>query len=91
MHQKVGKRALELQFKMSEANEPRYCLGLEIHRDRKRRMLKISQKKYVMDSLEKFNLSTAHPTATPLLTGVKLTKSQAPGTTEEQLEMANIP
>ena len=62
-----------------------------IERDRSKRRLCISQKHYAEDVLERFNLSNMHPVSTPLDTGLRLSKDQAPQTHEERSEMSKLP
>lgn len=65
---------LKSEFEMQDIGEPTYCLGMEIKRNRKQRTLTISQSKYIYDSMKKFGMQSAHGVATPISTGVKLTK-----------------
>jgi hypothetical protein len=47
---------------MSDLGEASYVIGIEIHRDRKQRILKLPQKDLSKESLEEFmiNYSTAY-------------------------------
>lgn len=79
---------LKSEFEMQDLGKPKYCLGIEIQRYRKLRTLTISQRKYIQDSLNKFNMGAEHGVATPIAAGVKLTKE----TDESELKVSsNLP
>ena len=82
---------LKKHFKIKELGETSSLLGVLIERDRSKHRLCISQKHYAEDVLERFNLSNMHPVSTPLDTGLRLSKDQAPQTHEERSEMSKLP
>lgn len=75
---------LKLHFKITHdvANE---YVGMEIQRDRKNCMLKISQAGYIRKLLEKFNMLEAKPVSTPAEPGLYLNKS------ESKNDLVNLP
>ncbi|KAI3655203.1 hypothetical protein MP638_003117, partial [Amoeboaphelidium occidentale] len=44
-------------FKINELGPVKYVIGLEIERDRKSKTLSISQRKYTLDLLKRFNMA----------------------------------
>ena len=77
------------RFEMTDLGEVRYCLGLEISRDRTNRTIKIGQARYVKEILERFNMGECKPVSTP--TEGKLSNDMSPATAEERERMADIP
>ena len=66
------KSDLKGAFHMSDLGELNYFLGLQI--SRLHDGLFISQAKYALDLLEKFNMLECKPAPTPFQSGIKLTK-----------------
>jgi hypothetical protein len=59
--------------------EPIYdCLGVTVTRDRSNRKLWLSQEPAVLKLIKRAQLEEAKPTATPMATGIKLTKQDCP-------------
>ena len=79
------KQAMNHRFKMSDLGELKYCLGLEISRDRKNRLLRITQEKYIRDILQRFRMDTCHPVSIPL----EPKSDNAPN--QPTQDMSNIP
>ncbi|KAE8674743.1 hypothetical protein F3Y22_tig00111718pilonHSYRG00018 [Hibiscus syriacus] len=65
-------RTLNLQFSLKDLGELSYFLGIEV--TRKNESLVLSQRKYIIELLEKTNLLGATPTATPMIGAPKLTQ-----------------
>jgi hypothetical protein len=85
------KQDLAKKFEMKDMGEAHFILGIEIDRDRSTRTLCLSQKSYVKKVLERYGMNDSKPIATPLDTGVKLSKADCPTTAEQGAEMKNIP
>ena len=66
------KRALAKKYKITDLGEISYMLKMEIKRDRKNKLLTISQKKYIDDVLQRFNASDLPSSPTPQTPGLKL-------------------
>lgn len=60
------KSALHKKFDMTDCGEATVCLGLEIRRDRAKKTLHVSQSKYVLKILDRFNMLDCKPVVTPL-------------------------
>lgn len=58
------KQRLSEEFKLKDVGEARYCLGLEIQRDKKSIIL--SQSGYIVETLKRFGMSDCKPVNTPL-------------------------
>uniref|UniRef100_A0A2N9IVB9 Reverse transcriptase Ty1/copia-type domain-containing protein n=1 Tax=Fagus sylvatica TaxID=28930 RepID=A0A2N9IVB9_FAGSY len=76
---------------MKDLGEAYFVLGIEIHRDRSRGILGLSQKSYISRVLERFNMSTCSASDTPIVKGDKLSKLQCPKNDLERNEMKKIP
>ena len=64
---------------------------MEITRDRKSKMLWLSQEKYVKRILERFNMKHAKLFGTPLGGHFKLSKKSCPSSMKEKENMASDP
>ncbi|XP_019888500.1 uncharacterized protein LOC109611240 [Ooceraea biroi] len=64
------KEELAKRFTIKDLGNARYCLGIEIDRDRKG--IHLSQSGYIRDVLKKFGMSDCKPVRTPFETGIKL-------------------
>jgi hypothetical protein len=65
---------LSSYFDMKDLGEAFYVLGIEIHRDRRNRVIGFSQKLYIEKVLKKFNVHKCNPTPTPIVKGIKFRK-----------------
>ncbi len=54
------------RFEMQDCGEASVVLGLEIRRDRSKKLLHLSQKRYTEKVLERFGMETSKPVATPM-------------------------
>lgn len=66
-------------------------LGMDILRNRSSGELWLTQSDYIERVLKRFNMSNVKEAATPLSQSFKLSKSQAPKSKQESLEMDQIP
>jgi len=85
------KESLHSEYEMKDLGEAKFVLGIEIERDRTRRVIYLNQQQYIENVLERFNMSECKPASTPMDVSVRLTKSQAPATDNEKQEMASVP
>jgi hypothetical protein len=85
------KLLLRSHFEMTDLGELEWMLGIRLTRDRERRTGTLSQTAYIDHILDRFHLSDAKPTTIPLSSGLKLSRDQCPGSTEEQEKMKNVP
>ena len=61
------KSELKTEFEMKDLGEARKILGMEIHRDRKLGLLRLSQKEYIQKVLARFSMEGAKAISTPCL------------------------
>lgn len=85
------KQFLSSNFEMKDMGEASYVLGVEIHRDRAKRMLGLSQKGYIEKVLKRFNMSECANGEVPISKGDKLNREQSPKNEIEKDEMKNKP
>jgi len=85
------KSALSNRFKMTDLGEVGVILGMKVMRDREKKILSLSQEKYVKDMLTRFNMSECGGKRTPMVVGEKLTKEMCPSTKEEEEDMSMVP
>ena len=75
---------------MKDLGQAKKILGIQIHRDRKKKELSLSQKQYIEKVLKRFNMTEAKVVSTPLAKDFKLSTTQSPSTNEEKKEMSRI-
>jgi hypothetical protein len=88
--QKV-KDELSTHFKLHDLGPASWLLGVKIERDRRNRTLHLSQRQYILDLLQRFDLTDINPVGTPLDPSIRLSTSMAPQTPEEIAEMEGVP
>ena len=62
-------------FDMEDLGEARLILGMKMTRDRRNKKITLSQTDYVTGLLDKLGATELNPTATPMETGLRLTRS----------------
>ncbi|KAH9688238.1 Integrase catalytic domain-containing protein [Citrus sinensis] len=85
------KSFLSKHFEMKDLGDASFVLGIEIHRDRSRGILGLSQRNYIDKVLKKFGMQNSKPGDTPIAKGDKFSLSQCPKTNLEIQEMEKIP
>lgn len=85
------KRMLSKFFDMKDLGETSFVLGIEIHKDRSRRSLGLSQRAYIDRILERFNMHDCKPGIAPVVKGDKLSLSQCPNSDFEKAQMKDVP
>ncbi|KAE9134752.1 hypothetical protein PF010_g2340 [Phytophthora fragariae] len=85
------KDALKNAFKMKELGPAKFILGMEIDHDMTAGTHKIKQTRYIDDVVERFGQENAKPVDNPCAAGLKLSKTQSPGTDAEQNAMRSKP
>ena len=72
------KRFLSKKFEMKDLGDVSFVLGIQIHRDRSRGILGLSQKSYIEKILKSFSMHDCKPSDTPVAKGDKFSLSQCP-------------
>ena len=78
-------------FDMKDLGAAKQILGIEIHRDKRNRMLNFSQEKYVEKILVRFEINKAKPVNIPLASHFKLSSGLCPSSVEEKDCMSRVP
>ena len=76
---------------MKDLGEPSYILGIRIYRDRSKRMLGLSQSRYIDLVLKRFNMDGSKKGYLPMSQVIHLSKKMSSKTLEERERMAMIP
>ncbi|KAH9656751.1 hypothetical protein KPL70_022797 [Citrus sinensis] len=84
------KSFLSKHFEMKDLGDVSFVLGIEIHRDRSRGILGLSQRNYIDKVLKKFGMQNSKPSDTLVAKGDKFSLSQCPKTNLEIQEMEKI-
>ena len=79
------------KFEMKDLGEASYVLGIEIHRDRKKGVLGLSQKAYIEKVLEKYNMHKCSASPTPIVKGDRYGVFQCPKNEYELNQMRSVP
>ena len=82
---------LSSKFSMKDLGEASYILGIKIYRDRSKRMLGLSQSRYIDLVLKKFSIDGSKRDYLPMSQGIHLSKRMSPKTSEEKNRMSSIP
>ena len=85
------KKKLGAEFDMKDLGAAQKILGIEIKRDRSEGKIWLSQEKYIMKVLERFNMDGAKFVSTPLAAHFKLSAQQRPSNQKEIDAMKNVP
>ena len=85
------KKFLTSQFEMKDLGNTSFVLGIQIHRDRSRGILGLSQKSYIEKILERYGMKDCAPLDTPVSKGDKFSLKQCPKNELEIKEMQKIP
>ena len=85
------KQWLSSVFEMKDMGEARYVLGVEIIRNRSKKLLGLSQEAYINKILERFRMHFSKPVDTPVEKGQTLSLDQCPKTDKEKERMSNVP
>ena len=78
-------------FSMKELGESTYILGIQVYRDRSKRMIGLSQSLYLEKVLKRFNMLDSKRGLLLFRHGIHLSKGMSPKTPEKIEQMANVP
>ena len=85
------KQALSETFAMKNLGNAQHFLGMRINRDRKKRILELSQESYIQKVIQRFNMQGGKPVSTPLPAYLKISKDDCPKSDAEKAEMSKVP
>jgi hypothetical protein len=72
------KQFFSQNFEIKDLGEASYVIGIEIHRDRKQRILKLSQKAYIEKVLKRFRMKNCSASVALIIKGDKFSNDQCP-------------
>ena len=82
---------MQKQFDMKDLGEANYILGIKLLRDRKNKVLALSQALYIDKILARFSMENSKKGTLPFRHGVHISKEQSPKTLEQKECMSRIP
>jgi hypothetical protein len=85
------KKFLSSNFDMKDLGEASFVLGIEIHRDRRKGVLGLSQKAYLEKVLKKFNMHQCKPSPILIVKGDRFGNFQSPRNQYEIDQMKLVP
>ena len=85
------KKCLVEKFQMKDLRQASFVLGIQIIRDRKNRLLELSQASYIDKVLARFSMQNSKKDQLPTRHGIVLSKEQCPTTPQEEEDMRRVP
>lgn len=77
------KKEMGQHFKMKDLGPQTHILGLEVKRDRKHKILTLSQAGYIKQVLDRYGMTDCNPTKFPFTPGLNFTEDDIPTTTPD--------
>jgi hypothetical protein len=71
---------------MKDLGEAPFVLGIEIHRDRRKGVLGLSQKAYIEKVLKKFSMHACNPTPAPIIKAISMVVFRVIGTSMRSIK-----
>jgi len=84
------KAQLAREFDIKDLGPANKILEMQIHQDRSKRKIWLSQKNYLKKILRRFNIQDCKPISTPLPINFKLSSSMSPSNEAERMEMSRV-
>ena len=78
-------------FSMKDLGEATYILGINIYRDRPKRLLGLSQSTYIDKMLKRFSMDQSKRGYAPMVSGITLSKPLCSQTQDERTHRSMIP
>jgi len=85
------KASLSKHVEITDLGELHWLLGVEIRRERERRLLYLSQRSYLDSIIACYGFQDLKPVSIPMDPNVRLTSAQSPTTTQEFARMRDVP
>jgi hypothetical protein len=85
------KKFLSSNFDMKDLGEASFVLGIEIHRDRSKGILRLSQKAYIEIFLKKFSMHKYSPSSAPIVKDDRYGDFQCPKNQYELNQIKAVP
>ena len=84
------KELLQQEFEMKDLGDLKYFLGIQVNRDRSRKLIHIHQTGYTNMILDWYGMQNSKPTKIPLSVGTKLVKASISDVLTDQTEYQSI-
>jgi hypothetical protein len=81
---------LNEEYEMKDLGELKYFLGIQVHRDRERKIIHINQSGYNRTILERYGMQNSKPANTPLSSSARLTKATVTDILTDQKEYQSM-
>src|SRR5579859_1093017 len=81
---------LNEEYEMKDLGELKYFLGIQVHRDKERKIIQINQSGYNRTILERYRMQSSKPASTPLSSSARLTKATATEVLADQKEYQSM-
>ena len=85
------KKWLVEKFQMKDLGQASYVLGIQIIRDRKNKLLALSQASYIDKVLARFSMQNSKKGQLPTRHGIILSKEKCPKTPQEEEDIRRVP
>ncbi|XP_027351457.1 uncharacterized WD repeat-containing protein C2A9.03-like [Abrus precatorius] len=85
------KNALSKSFAMKDLGPTKQILGMKVIRDHSKKLIWLSQEKYIEKILKRFNMDNSKLVSISLTGHFKLSNAQCPTSDEEKTEMSRVP
>jgi hypothetical protein len=86
-----SKEELARSYELKDLGTAKFILGMKIERNDETGDVRLSQKAYCEQMIERFKMGDAKPRSTPLPVGLVLSIDNLPKTEEEMNDMKNVP
>jgi Reverse transcriptase (RNA-dependent DNA polymerase)/GAG-pre-integrase domain len=82
---------LRARFKIHEQGPTSFLLGVKLERDRKNRMILLSQPAYIDSILQTYRMQDCNTVKTPMSEKARLSSTMSPVSVDEKEDMKNVP
>jgi Reverse transcriptase (RNA-dependent DNA polymerase) len=86
----LTKSSLKKVFSMKDLGETVYIIGIQIYRDRSKRIIRLSQSTYIHKVLNRFSMHNSKKGFLSMNHSAQLSKTQCPLTTDERSIMSRV-
>ena len=87
----VTKKWLSSNFEIKDIGEASYVLGVNIFRDRSKRLLGLSQETYIQKMLKRYHMDDCNPMDTLVEKSLSLSLDMCPKTPNEKEQISKVP
>jgi hypothetical protein len=84
-------KELSEYFELRDLGPTKFLLGIEVIRNRQNHSISLSQRQYIINMLDRFQMTDCHPVSTPVDPGSHLSKSQGATSPDDIAYMQSVP